>query len=172
MESKSSYIFKEWIIPIAIAFAIALFINKILFFKSKIPTTSMDPTIKKGDHIFVTRIYNKDNLKRGEIVLFNSHELDILLVKRLMGLPGDKVEIKEGGLLYINDIKIDEPYVIRKDNKTASFKVPDDSYLFFGDNRIDSYDSRYWKNPYISKKDIVGRAWAIIYPFDRIKLLK
>lgn len=172
MKDNSSNFFKEWVLPILAALVIAVVINKTLFFKSKIPTTSMHPTIKKGDHIFVTRVYNTEKLKRGDIVLFNSKELDMLLVKRLIGMPGDKIEIKEGGVLYINGVKTDEPYVVRKDNKTASFTVSDNSFLFLGDNRIDSFDSRYWKMPYISKKDIVGKAWMVIFPFDRINILK
>lgn len=172
MNNGSGNIFKEWILPIFAALVIAVFINKTLFFKSKIPSTSMHPTIQKGDHIFVTRVYNTEKLKRSDIVLFNSKELGILLVKRLIGLPGDKVEIKEGGQLFINDIRYDEPYVIQKDGKTGSFQVPEDSFLFLGDNRADSYDSRYWNEPYISKEAIVGKAWVVVYPFNRINLLK
>lgn len=172
MEEGSNNLLKDWVLPILAALVIAIVINKTLFFKSKIPTASMHPTIQKGDQVFVTRVYNKDKLHRGDIVLFNSKELNLLLVKRLIGLPGDTVEIKQGGVVYINGTMIDEPYVINKDNKTGTFKVPENSFLFLGDNRADSFDSRYWKNPYIEKKDIVGRAWIIIYPFNRIKFLK
>ncbi|WP_054876393.1 signal peptidase I [Oxobacter pfennigii] len=163
--------FKEWIYPIILALVIAVLINKFLFFKSKIPSSSMHPAIMEGDHIFVTRVYNKGKLQRGDIVLFNSKELNMLLVKRLIGLPGDKIVIDEEGLLHINGEKIDEPYVVRKDNTPGNFEVPEDCYLFLGDNRAESLDSRFWKMPYISEKDIVGKAWIIVYPFNRIQTL-
>jgi len=172
MTKGTNSFLKEWVLPIVSAIAIAVIVNKTLFFTSEIPTDSMHPTIKVGDKIIVTRVYNKEGLKRGDIVLFNSKELNMLLVKRLIGLPGDTVEIKNDGSLYINGTKVDEPYVVKKDNKTGTFKVPEDSFLFLGDNRVDSYDSRYWKMPYISKKDIVGKAQFTIYPFDRIRMLK
>ena len=74
MDKSSNSFFKEWVIPIVSAIAIAFIINKTLFFTSEIPTTSMHPTIKVGDRIIVTRVYNREALKRGDIVLFNSKE--------------------------------------------------------------------------------------------------
>lgn len=163
---------KEWLIPIAIALVIALLINKFLIFKIVVPTESMVPTIMPGDRIMSLRVHNPANLKRGNIVVFNSKELKMTLVKRLIGLPGDTVELKEGGVLYINGNKVAEPYVVNKDTKTGSFKVPAGHYLFFGDNRPVSEDARYWQQPYISGDDILGRAVFTIYPFNRAGKLK
>jgi len=170
-ESLRNFI-KEWVLPLIGAFVAAVIINNTLFFMARIPSSSMVPTIKKGDRIFVTKVYNTNNLKRGDIVLFKSEELGEVLVKRLIGLPGETVEIDSEGNVYINGNKLDEPYVKRTSDKTGTFKVPEDSFLFLGDNRADSLDSRYWDMPYISKKYIMGKARAIIYPFNRIRLLK
>jgi signal peptidase I len=175
MENEVKGIVREWILPLISAVVIALLINKFLFFLARIPSTSMHPTLKVEDRIFVTRIYNKNNLKRGDIVLFNSKELGSILVKRLIGLPGESVEVKVEGediAVYINGTKLDEPYVSSISKKGGSFQVPEDSYLFLGDNRRDSLDSRYWKSPYIYKGDIIGKAWAILFPFSRISMLK
>lgn len=73
-------------------------VNKLILFKIKVPTPSMYPTIKVNDQIFVTRTHNKNNLKRGDIIVFHSKEL----VKRLIGLPNDTVEITDKGLVYVN----------------------------------------------------------------------
>lgn len=160
-------IFLDWIAPVLIAIILALLINKFLFFTVSIPSESMVPTIKVKDRIVVTRVYDRTKLKRGDIVVFYSRELDDILIKRLIGLPGDKVEVKDGGQVYINGEKIDEPYVVYPDNLEKSFTVGEDKYLFFGDNRAISNDARRWENPYIDGKDIKGKARFIIFPFRR-----
>ena len=165
-------IIKEWIVPIAIACLIAVLLNKFLLFKIKVPTGSMIPTIQISDQIFTTRIYNFNNLKRGDIIVFHSDELHMRLVKRLIGLPGEKVELKDGGVLFIDGKKVDEPYVVNKDGTNKSFKVPSGHYLFLGDNRPVSRDARFWEHPYIPANKIEGKAVFRVYPFNKIGILK
>ena len=166
-------IFKDWILPIIAAIIIAFIINKLIFFNVTVPTGSMLPTINLGDKILVTRVHNKHNLKHGDVVVFHSDELNEDLIKRLIGLPNDEVEIKEDGSLYVNKEKINESYVIYPGGKAGQkFKVPEDSYFFMGDNRANSLDARYWENHYIPKKDIMGKARIIISPFSRFGKLK
>ena len=78
-------------------------------------------------------------------------------MKRLIGLPGDKVAIKEG-ILFVNGEKVQEDYVSTFYEYNGEFDVPDDSYFFLGDNRADSFDARFWSNPYIHKSAIIGRS--------------
>lgn len=165
-------IFKDWIVPIIAAIIIAFMINKFVFFNVTVPTGSMLPTINLKDKILVTRVHNKNNLKNGDVVVFHSDELDEDLIKRLIGKPNDEVEIREDGSLYVNQIKIDESYVVYPGGKTGKFKVPEDSYFFMGDNRANSSDARYWQQPFISEKDIMGKARIIISPFSRFGKLK
>jgi signal peptidase I len=165
-------IFSDWIIPIGIAVVLALAINKFLVFKIEVPTGSMIPTIEEKEQFFVSRIYNTDKLKRGDIVVFFSKETNQRLVKRLIGLPGEEVVVDDKGTLYIDGQKIDEPYVKNTSTKGGTFKVPENSFLFLGDNRANSKDSRYWANPYISKEDIEGKVRLRIYPFNRVGLVK
>ena len=165
-------IFKDWILPIIAAIIIAFLINKFVFFNVTVPTGSMLPTINLKDKILVTRVHNKNNLKNGDVIVFHSDELDEDLIKRLIGLPNDEVEIKEDGSVYVNQKKVDESYVVYPGGKTGTFKVPEDSYFFMGDNRINSLDARYWEEPYIPKKDIMGKARIIISPFSRFGKLK
>lgn len=168
-------VFKEWVLPMVTAVVAALLIRNFLFFPSPIPSGSMNPTIVPNEVIFVTRIYHPENLKRGDIVVFNSKELKERLVKRLIGISGDRVAVKDG-YVYLNGVKKDEPYVSTRDGKTffngETIVVPQGKYLFMGDNRSISFDSRYWKNTFIDRKDIIGKARAVIFPFNRIRNLK
>ena len=92
----SKKIFNEWIIPITLAIIIAMLINKFLFFNAYVPTGSMVPTINPNDKMVVTRIYNTNNIKRGDIIVFYSEELNEKLIKRAIGLPGDHIVIHDG----------------------------------------------------------------------------
>ncbi|MBU3097923.1 MULTISPECIES: signal peptidase I [Clostridium] len=165
-------IFQDWILPILAAVIIAFIINKVIFFNVTVPTGSMLPTINLNDKILVTRVHNRNNLKLGDIVVFHSYELGEDLIKRLIGLPNDLVEVKEDGSVYINNKKIDQSYVKYPGGKTGKYKVPADSYFFMGDNRINSLDARYWDKPYIPGKDIMGKARIRISPFSKFGKLK
>jgi signal peptidase I len=160
-------VFIDWVIPIGVAIIAAILINKFLFFQVSVPSESMYPTIKIGDRITTTRVYNKEKLKRGDIVVFYSREIGKTLIKRLIGLPGDNIKINELGQVFINEEKLDEPYVVNKSNKQGEFKVPENKYFFLGDNRAGSADARGWAEPYIEAKEIKGKAQFIVYPFNR-----
>ena len=169
--SNIKRIISEWYIPILAALIVAILIHKFVLFKVLVPTGSMEPAIMPGDQILVTRIYNPDKIKRGEIVVFNSKELHDRLIKRVVGLPGDKVTINDKGQVFINNNLLSEPYIKYPSDKTGNFVVPKDKFLMLGDNRADSFDARYWNNPYISGQDITAKAVLRVYPFNRISLL-
>jgi signal peptidase I len=160
-------IFVDWVMPVALAIILAILINKFLFYKIKVPSESMYPTIKIGDRIIVTRVYDRTKLKKGDIVVFYSHELKDTLIKRLIGIPGDEIDIKDDGQVFINGLKSEESYVVYNEDLGKQFKVPENKYLFFGDNRARSLDARKWKQPYIESEDIKGKAQFIISPFKR-----
>ncbi|EDS78328.1 signal peptidase I [Clostridium massiliodielmoense] len=164
---NSKKLFTEWIIPIGLAIILVLLINKFLFFQVSVPTKSMYPTIKPGDRIIVSRVYKKEKLQRGDIVVFYSKELDKTLIKRLIGLPGDSVVVDIDGKVHINGKENDESYVVYNGGKTGEYKVPKGCYFFLGDNRANSWDARYWNETYISEEDIKGKAQFIIFPFSR-----
>jgi len=158
----------DWVIPVIIALLIVLFINKFIFILVTVPTGSMQETIMPGDRLYVNKLFDIKDAKRGDILVFQSDELNKKLVKRLIGLPGETVEINEKGEVFINDNKIEEPYVIKSEGKAKSFEIPEKSYLFLGDNRIGSVDARLWINPYIGEDKIIGKAEFRFFPFNSI----
>ena len=163
-EIKKSNFFNEWIVPIVVAVILAILINRFLIFKVKIPSESMVPTLNVGDRLFVTRVYNPEKLKRGDIVVFHSDEKDEDMIKRLIGLPGDKVIINNG-IVTVNGETLEEDYLGTIDTYNGEFEVPEGKYFFLGDNRYWSLDSRYWENPYIDGSDIKGKAQIKVYPW-------
>lgn len=174
-ESKKRRIFKEvkdWIICIIIAVIATVLINKFLIYKVYIPSSSMVPTLNKGDQLFVTKVYNPEKLKTGDIVVFYSRENKDTYIKRLIGCPGDNVKI-EKGVVYVNDKKINEDYVVYDDETfSGEYNVPQGKYFFLGDNRPVSNDSRKWDNPFVDEDDIEAKALLKVYPFKDFGLLK
>lgn len=141
--------------------------------------TSMQDTLNPNDYIIMyRRAYSGDKEpKRGDIVIFKSELQDEngknkLLIKRVIGLPGDKITINDGKA-YINDKEYDESYL--KDGYTTgsvnNFKVPKGEYFVMGDNRVVSIDSRYSEVGCIKKDAIKGRAVLRLFPFTKIKKL-
>lgn len=170
--SKVKRLFLDWILPILIAIAAALLIKNFLFYPVSVPSSSMCPTIEPDDRFIVGKVYNFDKLKRGDIIVFKSDELNETLIKRLIGLPNDHIEIKDG-IVSVNGEILDEDYVKYPSNseinkKTdGTFDVPEGKYFFLGDNRGDSCDARYWKNHYIDQSDIKGKELFRFYPFSK-----
>ena len=176
-KKKGSFIstILEWLITIVAALIISFLINKFLIFKVYIPSESMYPTLKVKDQLFVTKMYSRDSIQRGDILVFFSDEFNELLIKRVIGLPGDDIVVKASGEVLVNGEVLEETYVVQKDETAIfdlEFKVPEDKYFFLGDNRANSLDSRYWSEPYIDFEDIRGEARIIIYPFNRIRIVK
>ncbi len=162
----------EWVVPTIIAVVIVFFLNRFIFILVTVPTGSMETTIMSGDRLYVNKLFSVKDAKRGDIIVFNSDELEIRLVKRLIGLPGEIVDINENGEVFINGEKLHEPYISKARGGAQTFKIPEGTYFFLGDNRPISVDARYWSNPYISEDKIIGKAVFRIFPFNRIGRLE
>ena len=109
--------------------------------------------------------------RRGEIIIFNfPTDQSRDLVKRVIGIPGDTIEIQSGQVIR-NGEPIDEPYVVNKDRRTYDpVQVPENSYYVLGDNRRASSDSRDWG--FLADEHVVGRAWVSYWPADSIGVLQ
>ena len=147
----------ELLVPVVIIVIITNFVIGITVIQS----SSMEPTLMTGNTVFVNRLCYKtgQDIKRGDIVVFNSKEFGKSFGKRVIGLPGDAIEFKNG-YVVINGRYCDESAYISDNIETncpKTFNVPDGCYFLLGDNRENSNDSRFWQNPYIPKEDIMGR---------------
>ena len=166
-----------------------------------IPSGSMKPTLLEGDRIFVERFSRfYATPERGDIMVFYPPftELkntpwklfsrltgffckDIAYIKRVVGMPGDKFEVKQDkdgkSTVYINDKPLDEPYVRSVYDYTVCteamycgpFIIPEGEYFMMGDNRGNSQDSRYWGT--LPKERFVGKAVFLFWPFTRVRVL-
>lgn len=174
MNDKIKKFIKEWVIPLGLEVLAILFIIKYVIFLVNVPTGSMIPTIDEHSWLFARRVHNPEKaLSRGNVVIFDSEEEQKILIKRLVGMPGETVEVKLNGDVYIDGEKLDEPYVVNQENGYEGvFEVPEGHYLFFGDNRSGSYDARYWDNPYISEEDVIGEAGLTILPLRDFGFVK
>lgn len=177
---------------------IALFMNSFVIVNATVPTDSMEKTIMSGDHVLGLRLqYLFSSPERGDIVVFKfgnickscgSHveynaanvcdacgadlagSRTLHYVKRLIGLPGDHVEIQgdpmKGATVYVNGEKLDEPYINGVMNYTMAmeFDVPEGEYFFLGDNRNGSWDARFWNDPFIERNQIEGKILLRYYP--------
>ncbi|CAM4483398.1 signal peptidase I [Paenibacillus typhae] len=154
---------KQWLPSIALGVILSLFIRSYVAEAMRVPTDSMVPTIEVNDRLFVEKLLWLTTLEHGDIVVFYPPvpgEEEKRYVKRLIGLPGDTIEIKEG-VLYRNGSKVDEPYL--KESMTYTFgpvTVPDEHYFFLGDNRNVSYDAHLWPTPFVAKEQLVGKVLA------------
>lgn len=165
------YFIQEWVFPVIIALIIVLLLNKFVFILVTVPTDSMEDTIIAGDRLYVNELFDINNAKRGDILVFKSDEDELedkRLVKRLIGLPGETVEIKRDGSIFVDGKKIEEPYALQSHGEEKVFTVPLNSYFFLGDNRPISYDARYWNKPYIGEDKVIGKVEFRFFPFNRI----
>ncbi|HDK26359.1 MAG TPA: signal peptidase I [Candidatus Atribacteria bacterium] len=149
-----------------IAFIIITFIGQVTVVRG----ASMEPTLHNGERLIANKIsYRFESPERGEIIIFRPPiEIKRNYIKRIIGVPGDKIEIINGEV-FLNEEKLEEPYVKYKSFENLSaFIVPPDSYFVLGDNRSNSSDSRYWG--FVPRKNIVAKAWVVFWPLNKIRL--
>jgi signal peptidase I len=161
--------FKTITLSAVLAFGIRSFVAEARY----IPSGSMLPTLQINDRLIIDKIsYNFRNPERGDIVVFSptdalkAQNFKDAFIKRLLGLPGDKVEVKEGRV-YVNDQLLKENYIEEKPNYNfGPVTVPPNQYLVLGDNRNNSYDSHYWG--FVPRDHIIGKAVVRFWPLDRV----
>lgn len=171
---------RNWGEPFVIAALLAILIRTFLLGPYKIPTGSMRPTFLEGDRIFVDKVSYRFHVpERGDIVVFRYPlEPKKDFVKRLIGMPGEELEIHKGRIL-VNGEPLSNPpfsdyyYYNRNDwlygAEGKVFKVPADAYFVLGDNSAHSSDGRNWG--FVPKRNMVGKAFLIWWPPKRIKLV-
>lgn len=148
--------------------------------RTEVDGTSMVPTLEHGDNLFVDKIsYRFKDPERFDIIVFPfKYKEDTYYIKRIIGLPGETVQIDEKGNIYIDGEILKESYgleVIKPEHigrAAEPITLGEDEYFVMGDNRNNSTDSRSDMVGNIHRDDIIGRAWVRIWPFDKIGILK
>lgn len=159
----------EWFKIIISAAAIAFFLNTFIIANSEVPSGSMENTIMTGDRVIGSRLsYKFGDPERGDIVIFRFPDNEeIYYVKRVIGLPGDTIDIVDGHV-YLNGSAepMEEPYIREPmiPEEPMHFEVPEDSYFMMGDNRNYSSDARRWKNTYVKRDKLVAKVLFRYFP--------
>lgn len=163
-----------FVIVIAAMFLIIHYVGQ----RTEVSGTSMENTLDDGDNLIVDKIsYRFHDPERFDIIIFPyQYEDDTYYIKRIIGLPGERVRIDEDGNIYINDEILEESYgreVIEDPGLAEDEIVLDDNeYFVLGDNRNNSSDSRDPSVGVIYRTDIIGKAWLRIYPFKNFGFIK
>lgn len=159
----------EWVFSIVIAVALALLINNFVFQIIRVDGPSMEPTLYTDQRMAVTRFsYYFSTPQRGDIVVTKFPDDDRNFVKRVIGLPGETLKIRDGKV-YINDVALDEPYIKAAiEFDYGEIVIPEGKYMVMGDNRNNSSDSRKITVGPLDLKLIVGKSQYVVWPLDEI----
>ena len=176
--------YRELIVELAdsglVAFALVfLLVRPFVIQAFYIPTGSMRPTLEEYDRILVNKfIYHLNKVRRGDVVVFRAPDSAVGpssqrdFIKRVVGLPGDRITIRSGEGVFINGDQLREPYI--SEDRVPAYdwgpeKIPTGQYLVLGDNRNNSNDSHHWGT--LPRSQILGKAMAIFWPPGRLGLV-
>lgn len=146
--------------------------------RTEVIGSSMEPTLSDGDNLIVDKItYHIKEPKRFDIIVFPYQYAEgTYYIKRIIGMPGETVQIDELGRIYIDGELLNESYgmgtITDAGLASRAITLAEDEYFVLGDNRNDSSDSRFVSVGNIKRSRIIGRAWIRMYPFDKIGILK
>ncbi|MBM3205632.1 signal peptidase I [Candidatus Shapirobacteria bacterium] len=177
---KIGTIFLDVIETVVIALAIFVIIYLFLFQPHQVRGSSMYPNFHDADYLLTDKIsYRLNKPKRDDVVIFKApknEEYDY--IKRVIGLPGEKIAVNEQNQVLINGEILDEANYLTVETKTfggtfleigETVTVPEDNYFVLGDNRSHSSDSRDWG--FVPLKNIIGKGWFRYWPFSRMGLI-
>ncbi|RST77405.1 signal peptidase I [Siminovitchia acidinfaciens] len=176
----------SWIPPILLAIGLVIVIRTFLFSPMIVDGASMEPTLHDHERIIVSKTISwTGEVDRGEIIIIKGDDAKTNYVKRVIGLPGDMIEMKDDQL-YINEQPTEEPYLEenmkaaedRGSNLTEDFGpiiIPEDHFFVMGDNRFNSIDSRSrlgFSLGLIERERIIGKSKLVLFPFKNIRVTK
>lgn len=164
---------KDWIISIFVAIIIAFVVRFFVIEPYLVEGPSMRPTLQSAERIIVNKfVYRFRSPERGEIVVFRyPKDPSRDFIKRVIAVPGDSIEIKNG-LVYVNNQLLNEPYILSKTPGNYPFKeVPEGHIFVMGDNRNNSEDSRFADVGMVPFDLLKGKAMFVFWPVDNLKTL-
>jgi signal peptidase I len=149
----------QWLVMLGVAAIAALMFRRYVGFVTRAQAHSMWPTLRPGQFLFTRSIVHRGQIRHGDIAVVQSAELGRYILKRVVGLPGDRLVLGPRGLVR-NGIGVAEPYVPRASGTSGSWLVPEGHCFLLGDNRAASCDSRCWRQPFAPLDKVVGRVRA------------
>ncbi len=167
-----------WVAEILLTILGTVILVSFFGFQVSVVGPSMSPTLENGEKILVNRfVYRLFEPKRNDLVVFspNGNARSHYYVRRVIGLPGDTIQIKDGEVYVNGELFQEQVDVETVGNALAAENevvVDEDEYFVLGDNRNNSEDSRYVSIGNVKRDYITGKAWMIVYPWNRIGLLK
>ena len=168
---KYKQVLRSTVYSLIVVAAVAVLIATLAFPVLQISGSSMEPTLNDEEIVVLLKT---TKMKKGELCCFSYQNK--LLIKRVIGLPGDKISIDENGTVYVNEMMIDEPYAIDKALGECDITFPcyvsDNHYFVLGDHRSTSIDSRSSVIGQVSEDYIVGKIFFRVWPFDRVSPVK
>jgi signal peptidase I len=158
------------LLQVLVLAAVLYFAIDAVIARVRVENISMEPTLMPGEFLLVNRLaYRMGPIQRGDVVIFHyplNPKEDF--IKRAIGLPGDTVRV-ENGIVFVNDIKLEEPYISAPPEYSGSWTVPEEAIFVLGDNRNRSLDSHAWG--FVPFDLILGKALFVYWPFDEAKTI-
>lgn len=167
-----------WIVEIALVILLAAGVSNFLCKSIVVQEGSMEPTLKAGDRALINSVaYKLSSPRRGDIVVFRAADgaKSSLHIKRIIGLPGETVQIKDGQILIDGKTYMEQkdfPAITNPGLAEEPIKLGSGEYFVLGDNRNNSEDSRHIDVGKVKKKNILGKLWFVVSPMDKFGILK
>lgn len=167
-----------WILYILVIIGLTYLIITYVGQRTRVSGDSMNPTLQDGDNLIVDKIsYRFRDPERYDIIVFPfKHEENTFYIKRIIGLPGETIQVVDGYVYIDGELLESDIYgaeVMREANIAAEpIALGEDEYFVLGDNRNHSSDSRDPSVGVLTREDLLGRAWVRIYPFDQAGVIK
>ena len=168
-ENKTRGFWRDMLETILMAVVLFLLLNAVTS-RVRVYNVSMQPTLHEGNLLVVNKLaYKLGEPKRGDIIVFHYQgTVTEDYIKRVIGLPGDTIDIG-GGVVRVNGQAITEPYIAELPGYTGRWKVPEGELFVLGDNRNHSSDSHDWG--FVKQEWVVGKAILVYWPLDRLRVL-